>query len=185
LNALIEAAWKTKCEAPSDKLVLVYLADRANKNSHHARPHLPTIVRETGLGRSTVIFSIQRLEWRGDLTVSRKKGCANSYFVHPKAGARTSPAKRPVQQSDASRPMAELLPVQPLDQHPNHSGTVGGTGSKSPTRKREFWQLQRDEKSLTDRIKTECESCKPDKELIEALKEERRKVRGEMKEKRL
>lgn len=49
------------------------------------------------------------------------------------------------------------------------------------TRKRETWQLLRDEKSLKDRLQTERESVKPDKELIESLKADLRQVRAEMK----
>ncbi|HEY5504108.1 MAG TPA: helix-turn-helix domain-containing protein [Sedimentisphaerales bacterium] len=51
MNALINAAWDAECDEPSDKLVLVYLADRANTVSR-AWPHMKTIIRDTGLTRA-------------------------------------------------------------------------------------------------------------------------------------
>ncbi|MGH7953565.1 MAG: helix-turn-helix domain-containing protein [Limisphaerales bacterium] len=79
MNALLNAAWDAVCDEPSDKLVLVYLADRANTKSK-AWPHLPTIARHTGLGRSTIIEAVKRLEARGHLTVTRQQGCRNYYL---------------------------------------------------------------------------------------------------------
>ena len=52
---------------------------------------------------------------------------------------------------------------------------------ESPPRKRENWQLLKDEQALTDRIKKEAEACKPDAGLIAALKGQRQKIRDEMK----
>lgn len=48
-------------------------------------------------------------------------------------------------------------------------------------RKREVWQLLRDEQSLTERIKKEAEGCKPDPVLLDSLKKARAAVRAEMK----
>ena len=113
LNAILAKAWEAQCDESSDKLVLVYLADRANANGK-AWPHVPTIVRDTGLGRSTVIESMKRLESRKHVSVSRRRGCANKYTVHP----RTSPATGlvgnpatgplPVQRPDRSSPATGL-----------------------------------------------------------------------------
>ncbi len=77
--------------------------------------------------------------------------------------------------------LAQVMPAQPLRQQPNLQGTLRGTSKPSPRFKREDWQLVRDEEALTKRIKTEAESCQPDKALIEALKVKRRNVRDEMK----
>jgi DNA-binding transcriptional MocR family regulator len=180
VNALLNAAWKADCAEPSDKLVLVYLADHANRASR-AWPHLPTIARQTGLGRSTIIEAVKRLESRGHLTVSRRQGCSNSYTVHPCGDAPTSPVPKPVQPPVVTRPTIGLLPVQPQDQQPNHHGTFRGTGKTVPKFKRATWQLLRDEKNLKERLESEKESCNPDRELIESLKVELRKVRAEMK----
>jgi hypothetical protein len=48
-------------------------------------------------------------------------------------------------------------------------------------KKRETWQLLRDEKNLTERIRQEAQGTNPDKVLLESLKVERSKVRQEMK----
>ena len=180
MNALLNAAFDAECDEPSDKLVLVYLADRANVNGK-AWPHLPTIVRHTGLGRSTIIEAIKRIEARGHLTVGRKAGCSNRYLIHPVTDARARPATRPVRLADASSPATRPLPVQPQDQHPNLHGTSKGNGKPAPRFKREGWQQLRDEKALKDRLTTERESCSPDKALIESLKLQLREVRDEMK----
>lgn len=73
------------------------------------------------------------------------------------------------------------LPVSPCHQHPNHQGTSKGNGQPAPRLNRENWQLLKDEAALTARIKTEAESCNPDKALMDSLKAARRKVRDEMK----
>lgn len=180
MNALLNAAWDAECTEPSDKLVLVNLADRANVNGK-AWPHLPTIVRQTGLGRRTIIEATKRLESLGHLTVERKAGCSNRYIVHPKMDARASAAKAPVQPPHGRRAATAPLPVQPRHQHPNPNGTFKGNGRPAPRFKREGWQLLKDEKALRDRLDSERESCSPDKPLIEALKLKLREVRDEMK----
>jgi DNA-binding transcriptional MocR family regulator len=180
VNALINAAWIAECDEPSDKLVLVYLSDRANVNSK-AWPHLPTIARQTGLGRRTVIEAMKRIEARGYVTVTRELGCSNSYIIHPVKDALTGAATALVRRTHATGAATAPLPVQPRHQHPNHHGISKGTGKAAPRFKRENWKLLRDEESLTKRIKSEAESCNPDKDLIEALKTERRNIRDEIK----
>jgi DNA-binding transcriptional MocR family regulator len=180
VNALLNVAWDAACVEPSDKLVLVYLADRANVNSK-AWPHLPTIARQTGLHRRTIMRALERLEAHGHMTVERKAGCSNRYTVHPTKDAPTGVTKSPVTQCHVTGVTKSPLPVTPRHQHPNPHRTINGTGKTSPRLKRENWQLLRDEESLTKRIKSEAEACNPDKDLIEALKTERRNVRDEMK----
>ncbi len=48
-------------------------------------------------------------------------------------------------------------------------------------KKREVWQLLKDEAALTARIKHEAQSCKPDPALLEQLKAQRALVRDEIK----
>lgn len=126
MNALINAAWTAECDEPSDKLVLVYLADRANAVSR-AWPHMKAMVRDTGFSRRTISASLYRLEAREHLTVSRRQGCSNSYTVHPKSrpqtGAMVAPVKiEPVQPLPATGATIAHEPVQPLHQQPNHNG---------------------------------------------------------------
>jgi DNA-binding IclR family transcriptional regulator len=91
VNALVNAAWQAACDEPSDKLVLVYLSDRANTKGN-AWPHLPTIARQTGLSQRTIIRATDRLESLGYITVDRKQGCSNRYRIHPMLDARASDA---------------------------------------------------------------------------------------------
>ena len=180
MNALLNAAWDAECDEPSDKLVLVYLADRANVNSK-AWPHLPKIAKHTGLGLRTIVEAIKRIEARGHVTVTRAPGYSNSYIVHPGKDAPAPAATAPVPRSHVPSAATARVPVPPRHQHPNLQLTPRGTGKASPRFKREDWQLIRDEEALKKRIQTEAESCNPDRDLIEALKVKRRAVHDEMK----
>ena len=150
MNALLNAAWDAECTEPSDKLVLVYLADRANLNGK-AWPHLPTIARQTGLGKRTIIEVIKRLESRGHLTVERKAGCSNRYVVHPKVDARAGAAKAPAAaaRERCSHGTATSAATAPTSEP---HGTIKGNGRLAPRFKRENWQLLRDEKALKERL---------------------------------
>src|SRR5438105_2454555 len=103
MNALLNSAWDAECDEPSDKLVLVNLADHANTKGN-AWPHLKTVARETGLSPRTIAYALSRLETRGHLSVSRKAGCSHRYNVHPVTGALTTAAiaaPQPLQQTTA------------------------------------------------------------------------------------
>jgi hypothetical protein len=183
LNSLLNEAWKAVCDEPSDKLVLIYLADRANTKGQ-AWPHLPTISRETGLCKRTIMRTIERLATRGHLVVERKAGCSNRYTVHPVSHAHRGDTKSPVTLNGATRDTESPQPVTQSHQHPNPKGTIRERGRISPHRKRATWQLLRDEKSIKERLDSERESCKPNKALIESLRTELGKVRAEMTETR-
>lgn len=124
MNALVSAAWEAVCDEPSDKLVLVNLADHANAKGC-AWPKLKTLAGETGLAPRTVAYSLHRLELRGHIAVSRRQGCKHRYQVHPKIlnahASATIAAAQPLQQSPATIAVVHL---QPLQQHPNRKGTV-------------------------------------------------------------
>lgn len=160
--------------------MLVYLSDRANA-THRAWPHLPTIARQTGLHRRTIIRATERLEALGLITVERKPGCSNRYIIHTSKDARAGDTKSPVTPRHVTGDTTPPPPVTPRHQHPNHQGTHKGNGQPSPRFKRENWQLLKDEKALRDRLEAERESCKPDPQLIESLKASLRAVRTEMK----
>ena len=70
-------AW-SKNVTPSQKLVLLSLADRADE-THECRPSIARLEHDTGLYRETIMEAISDLEKAGFLTVSRKPGCGNRY----------------------------------------------------------------------------------------------------------
>jgi hypothetical protein len=180
VNALLNAAWKAPCKHASDKLVLVRLADRANRNGK-CWMMIKNIAAETVLSVRTVKAVLPRLESKGYITVTRKDGCRNYYLVHPDLGALTGAAIAPVQKLHQTGAAIAPVVVQPLHHHPNRKGTNGEPGGSSPKSKRQMWQLLQDEKSVKERMSIERDKAPPDRKLIEALKGELQKIRSEMK----
>lgn len=68
--AAITAAWGVNCD-PTQKLVLLALADHTNDESGECWPSLTHICRKTGLGRSTVARALKALE--SDRIIGRKQ----------------------------------------------------------------------------------------------------------------
>jgi Helix-turn-helix domain len=57
---------------PAERLVLISIANHANKEGQNSYPAQLTICEETGLSRATVIRAVRRLKWLSLLTVSAK-----------------------------------------------------------------------------------------------------------------
>jgi hypothetical protein len=114
MNSLLNAAWQAECDEPSDKLVLIYLSDRADAKGK-AWPHVTTIAKQTGLSRGIVLNALQRIEARRHISVSRRNGCSNSYLVDPD----TSPTVEP----DQSNPCTDnrTLREPPGNRRPQNS----------------------------------------------------------------
>ncbi len=72
-------AWQQEI-TPSQKLVLLSLADRADEE-HSCYPSTARLVNDTGLHRETVFDCIRIMESMGILRVNRKYGCGNSYVL--------------------------------------------------------------------------------------------------------
>jgi hypothetical protein len=70
-------AWKQSV-SPSQKLVLLSLADRAGE-SHECHPSIARLEADTGLYRETIMEAISDLEKLQIISVSRKQGCGNRY----------------------------------------------------------------------------------------------------------
>ena len=87
------------------KLVLLLLANRHNKDTGMCYPSIPRICAESGMHRATVIRAINALEKAGLLTIEKTFGKVNHYRLH------TSVTGRPVAESDpshkATTPVAE------------------------------------------------------------------------------
>ena len=81
---LISAAWPVQV-SPSSKLILVFLADRANPaNDDACWPSVAYIVKHTGLSERTVQTHLQLLERAGHITMEPRKGTSTNYIVHPR-----------------------------------------------------------------------------------------------------
>lgn len=70
-------AWQ-KALSPSQKLVLLSLADRANEN-HICFPSIPRLEFDTGLNRKTIMSAIQEMALMGILVVQKENGKGNHY----------------------------------------------------------------------------------------------------------
>ncbi len=77
-------SWLAECETPADKLVLVHLCDRANKQKR-AWPSIPSIARACGMSDRGVELCLKRIEAGGHMTVTRKDGSRNRYLMHPRS----------------------------------------------------------------------------------------------------
>lgn len=72
-------------------------------------------------------------------------------------------------------------PVQNTSHKGNPTEGTSMKGEQLPlARKREPWQLLRDEKALKERLEAERESVKPDKAMIESLRGQLREVKNEI-----
>lgn len=101
-NDLTRALWSHKMPA-TRKLVLIYLADRAN-TEHCTWPAIGTICTDTGLGRSTVFRSLEELREAGYIDSRQRWNDSNVYRV-------MAPASQGETRPGAGPP-------------PSHSGTV-------------------------------------------------------------
>lgn len=89
-NDLTRKLWARKMPAPR-KLVLIYLADRAN-SEHRTWPSVATICDETGLGRSTVFRALEELRDAGYVSHRQRWNDSNVYQVFdPQSQSGTGP----------------------------------------------------------------------------------------------
>lgn len=89
-NDLTRALWSHKMPA-TRKLVLIYLADRAN-TEHCTWPAVATISAETGLGRSTVFRCLEELREAGYIDSRQRWNDSNVYTVmNPQSQSETRP----------------------------------------------------------------------------------------------
>ena len=77
--SIMAAAWTVECE-PTQKLVLLALADHANDENFQCWPSLTHICKKTNLGRSTVARSLRDLE-AAQVIERRKRGQQTTVYV--------------------------------------------------------------------------------------------------------
>lgn len=68
---------------PSEKLVLLSLADQANDTGTNCWPAVETIARRSGQSARTVRRSLASLEERGHLSRQHRGGTSTQYHIHP------------------------------------------------------------------------------------------------------
>lgn len=92
---------------PTQKAVLVSLADNAN-DTGHCWPSISTVSDRTCFGRTAVMAAIAWLEENGALKADRSNGRHTTYVITPESFnqsvSQTSPAERPVRQANTTSP---------------------------------------------------------------------------------
>jgi hypothetical protein len=80
----LNLAWETPCASIAQKLVLVYLADRANKDTELCWPSITEIAHCTGVSTRQVVRSINELEEAGIVDTKRNRGRTrhNNYWLN-------------------------------------------------------------------------------------------------------
>lgn len=73
-------AWMQSSLKPTEKLVLLSLADRAGE-MHECYPSIARLVSDTGLHRETIMTCVAVLERKGLIVVSRALGRGNRYLL--------------------------------------------------------------------------------------------------------
>lgn len=95
-------AWLQKDLRPSQKIVLLSMADRANEN-HECHPSISRLESDTCLDRKTVMKSISELESIGRISIIKKFGAGSSYQLIGVEG-RNNPVPK-------TAPVPEVAPV--------------------------------------------------------------------------
>lgn len=122
-TVVMSACWQLQM-SPTQKAVLISLADNANDQGH-CWPSIDTICERTCLGRTAVIDAIKELETAGHVSADRSNGRRTSYVIHPNQSAsrtgeraQTSPAGVPVSDANqsATRTGPPNKPVRQTDQ---------------------------------------------------------------------
>lgn len=67
---------------PSEKIVLLALADQANDAGRNCWPSVPTIARRSSQGERTVRRALQSLEAKGLLSIHHRTGTSSQYHIH-------------------------------------------------------------------------------------------------------
>ena len=110
---------------PTQKAVLISLADNANDDGH-CWPSISTICERTCFGRTAVIEAIKWLETEGYVIANRENGRHTTYLVRSNQSAsRTGAPRKPVRQPDPPVRQPDGTGPDPvLDQSANRTPTV-------------------------------------------------------------
>lgn len=114
--------------------VLLLLANRHNKDSGLCYPSIPRICAESGMGRSTVIRAIKRLEGKGLLTIEKTFGKSNHYRLHTSITEIPVSERHPYQKD--TTPVSERHPTRvTVTPEPKVTQKNPKSGFKPPTLK--------------------------------------------------
>ena len=79
---LMSVVWELDLP-PSEKLVLLALADQANDEGRQCWPSLANIARRSGQNERTVRRALRSLEEKGHLEAIQRTGTSSQYHLHP------------------------------------------------------------------------------------------------------
>jgi hypothetical protein len=88
---LISVVWSLEIR-PTDKLVLLALADNANDEGGRCYPSMRTLQQKTSLSNRAVRYSIKRLEKNGHLMTQNRNGHSLNFTLTPRHQMPMSPA---------------------------------------------------------------------------------------------
>ena len=139
-------AWLQPTGSPAAKLVLVALADRADKDDHDCYPGQARLSRETELGERSVRRGLKQLADAGLITIGKRgRRNANGYQLHLDRGVQEEPKPAtesaldksiPATESGLNRPQCPIIPAtvaaEPsLNHQKNLRQSVEGHSGKS------------------------------------------------------
>lgn len=91
-NSLLDAAWRVAYLSPVEKVVLVSLACRANKDTGKCWPSIEDQHRRTGASERSVQRALRSLETKGHISIEQRTGTTPMYTVHPRHSDTPTPA---------------------------------------------------------------------------------------------
>jgi hypothetical protein len=145
---------------PTQKAVLISLADNAN-DTGHCWPSINKIAERTCFGRTAVMTAIAWLEENGALVADRLNGRHTTYVITPdgynQSVSRTGTAKRPVRQADTTSPaggphqsVSRTAPVRQADSNRKEPSLTVKSKRKEPVLDLSSWPSQPSPQKLAD-----------------------------------
>jgi hypothetical protein len=138
---LMNLAWLVKGITPMQKLVLMDLADSANRDTRQCWPSVDRITERTGAGRRTVFDALDVLEGRGLISREQRHNRSTVYTVllqmpSEDVGAKSAPTRVGAPSAPAGAPAALVgAPPAPLEVRQPHT-EPSLEPSKEPPRNR-------------------------------------------------
>lgn len=119
--------WSASRSEPTDRLVLLAIADTANDDGAEAYPSMATLTRKTGLHERSIQRALKRLTELGELTVypnAGPKGC-NRYRIRMTPPAQSHPGTESPRQNATPAQSRKTPGTAPPPPRQNVGGTPG------------------------------------------------------------
>lgn len=172
---------------PAEFRVYCHINRRAGRTGV-CNESLSNIARHCGYCDGIARAALKRLTALNMLRRNYVTGMGTEYRLNPPNQWKCNELA-PLQENQRGSKKIEGTPANKSNHHPSEK--VAGKGipvegnpmkgkKPSPVRKREMWQLLKDEKTLKERLEAERENVKPDKAMIESLRGQLREVKNEI-----